>query len=77
MNPIVSVISEGLVLLNKLVPEEAVRIQKRLDDYERKWLEEYAKGDLRDDALLDMLDDELRLIRGLFSTAVKAATSKG
>lgn len=71
-----SIISEGLTLINKVVPEECVRIQGRLNDFRRQWDEEYSKGVLRDDALLDMLTRELQYTGQLYLAAVKTAASK-
>jgi hypothetical protein len=71
---IFEIISEGLVLINKLVPSEAIRIQERLNDYKRQWDEEISKGALRNDAKLDYLDNELRYTGDLFVTALKSAS---
>ncbi len=73
---ILGIIEEGLVLLNKLVPEEASRIANKIKDFRGKWDEEFSKLEKRDDAMLDCIELELRDIRELFSTAIASATSK-
>lgn len=70
------IIEEALVLLNKLVPDQATRIQNKIKALREKWDEEYAKMDKRDDAMLDSIDRELRDIRELFSAAIKSAMDK-
>lgn len=69
-------IEQSLVLLNKLVPDEATRIANKIKSFREKWDVEYAKGEIRDDNLLDLIELELRDIRELFSGAIKAAASK-
>jgi hypothetical protein len=76
MNTIIGIVEQGLILLNKLVPDEATKIANKVLEYRRAWDEEMAKGSLRDDARLDMLDRELRDIGELFSAALKGAASK-
>lgn len=73
---VLGVIEEGLVLLNKLVPDHAVKIANKIKEFREKWDQEYAKKDARDDALLDCIELELRDIRELFSAAIIAAASK-
>lgn len=73
---ILSIINEGLPILDKLVPEQATVIRNMILDYRRKWDEEIAKVSLRDDALLDMYTRELLDIGNLFSAALKQAASK-
>ena len=75
-NLILGIVNEGLVLLNKLVPDEATKIAKKVLEYRRAYDAEMAKGELRDDARIDMLDRELRDIGELFSSALKSAASK-
>ena len=74
---IFGIISEGLVLINKLVPTEAIRIQERLNDYKRQWEQEMAKGSLRDDNNLVLLESELRKCSELFLSAIKQANTQG
>lgn len=73
---ILGIIQEGLVIVNKVLPDEATRIKNQVIEYRRKWDEEYAKGDKRDDALLAMYDRELRDIGELFLTALKSANTQ-
>lgn len=73
---ILEVIEQGLILLNKIVPDESTRIANKIKSYREKWDEEYSKGHLRDDNLLDLLDVELRDIRKLYSSAIEIASSK-
>ena len=73
---LLSIISEGLKFLNKVVPEEAIKIQERLHKYETEWDAEIAKGEHRDDAKLDMLDRELQQCGELFLTVIKGQASK-
>lgn len=75
-NQILGVIEESLELLNKLVPEQSIKIANKIKDHREKWDVEYAKGQIRDDNMLDLIDIELRDIRELFSGAIKAAASK-
>lgn len=70
---VLEVISEALVLLNKVVPDQATRIANKIKDLRERWDVEHAKGELRDDALLDNIRLELRDIRELFSAAIKSA----
>lgn len=70
------IIKEVLTLLNKLVPDEAMRIAKRIKALEDQWDAEFSKQDGRDDNALDLIESELRDIRELFSHAVTAASSK-
>lgn len=74
---ILGIIEQSLVLVNKLVPEEASRIKNRVLNLRREWDEEIAKGHLRDDAKLVMLERELRDIGELFLTTIKSADIKG
>lgn len=62
--------------MNKLVPDQATRISNKIKALREKWDEEYAKMDKRDDNMLALIDMELRDIRELFSSAIKAALSK-
>lgn len=70
------IIKEVLTLLNKLVPDEAMRIARRIKALEDQWDAEFSKQDGRDDNALDLIESELRDIRELFSHAVTAASSK-
>jgi hypothetical protein len=78
MNPevILGVIENGLVLLNKLVPDQATKIASKIKSLRERWDNEISKGDKRDDALLDSIEYELRDIRELFSSAITSAASK-
>lgn len=73
---VLGIIEESLVLVNKLVPEESTRIKNRVLNLRREWDEEIAKGHLRDDARLVMLERELRDIGQLFLTTIKSANTK-
>lgn len=70
------IIKEVLTLLNKLVPDEAMRIAKRIKALEEEWDAEFSLQDKRDDNQLDLIESELRDIRELFSHALSAASSK-
>lgn len=70
------IIKEVLTLLNKLVPDEAMRIAKRIKALEEAWDAEFSLQDKRDDNQLDLIESELRDIRELFSHALSAAASK-
>lgn len=70
------IIKEVLTLLNKLVPDEAMRIAKRIKALEDQWDAEFSKQEKRDDNALDLIESELRDIRELFSNAITAASSK-
>lgn len=73
---ILKIIAEGLVIVNKVLPDEASRINNQVLEYRRAWDAEMAKMDKRDDARLDELDRELRDIGELFLAAIKSAASK-
>lgn len=73
---ILQTIEQSLVLLNKLVPDHATRISEKIKSFRERWDAEYAKGENRNDNMLDLLELELRDIRELFSDAIKAAASK-
>jgi hypothetical protein len=60
---VLPIIEEALVLLNKLVPDQATRISNKIKALREKWDEEYAKMDKRDDNMLALIDMELRDIR--------------
>ena len=70
------IIKEVLTLLNKLVPDEAMRIAKRIKALEDQWDAEFSKQEKRDDNALDLIESELRDIRELFSHAVNTASLK-
>lgn len=73
---ILDVISEALVLVNKIVPDQATAIANKILSLRQRWDEENAKPEnIRDDNLLDNIDDEVRDIRQLFSGAITAAAS--
>lgn len=69
---ILSIINEGLPIINKLLPDQATVIKNKVLNFREKWDEEYAKGASRDDALLDMYTRELFDIGNLFSAALKS-----
>jgi hypothetical protein len=71
---IFSIISQGLILINKEVPDAVLRIQQRLNDYKEQWDAEMAKADGRDDSKLDFLDSELLYTGQLYLAAIKQAT---
>lgn len=73
---ILGIIEQGLVLLNKLVPEEASRIAGKIKSLRNRWDHEISKGSQRDDALLDSIERELFDIRELYATAIESAASK-
>lgn len=73
---ILGVIEESLILVNKIVPDQAVRIQEKINKLRQNIREEYAKNENRDDLALDLYKLELRDIRELFSVAIKAANAK-
>lgn len=75
MEAYAKLLAEGLVLLNKLIPDEATKIRKQLLENRRAWDEEFSKGKNRDDARLDMLTRELLELGELFSSAVERASS--
>lgn len=70
------VISQGLTLINKLVPDQAVKIQEQLNDYKTQWDAEFAKGPSRDDSKLDYLDGQLCDIGKLYLAAINSAASQ-
>lgn len=69
-------IKEVLVLLNKIVPDEATRIANRVKALEDQWDAEHSKQENRDDNALDLIELELRNIRKLFSSALESASFK-
>lgn len=71
---IVGVIEQSLILLNKLVPDQATKIANKIKDFREKWDHEISKGPNRDDALLDSIELELRDIRELYASAIASAT---
>lgn len=78
MNPelILGIVEEGLVLINKLVPDHAMRIQKEINEIRELWYHEYAKGNNRNDSMLDHLELRLSGLRSLFALACQSADSK-
>lgn len=74
--PILGIIEEGLVLLNKLVPDQATHIANEIKSFKEKWDEEFSKKEKRDDNALDSIERELLDIRKLYSFAIVAAASK-
>lgn len=75
-SPVLGIIEQSLVLLNKLVPDEASEIANKIKNHRERWDVEYAKGPIRDDNMLDLIDIEVRDICQLFSGAIKTAASQ-
>lgn len=73
---ILGIIEQGLILLNKIVPDESSRIAHKILSLRQRWDHEISKGSSRDDALLDSIELELRDIRELYASAIAAAASK-
>lgn len=73
---IIGIIEQGLVLLNKIVPDESSKIANRILSLRQRWDHEISKGADRNDALLDSIELELRDIRELYSAAIASAASK-
>lgn len=73
---VLSIINEGLPILDKLVPDQATVIRNRILSLQEKWDAEIAKGEKMDDALVSMYERELLLIGKLFSSSLKIASSK-
>ena len=73
---VLGVIEEGLVLLNKLVPDQATKIANKVLALRQRYDQEYAKKDLRDDALLHSFRVELRDIRELYRAASASALAQ-
>lgn len=73
---IIGIIEQGLVLLNKIVPEQATIIANKIKDFREKWDDEASKKDKRIDADLDGIERELRDIRALFGSALESAALK-
>lgn len=78
MNPelIVSIIEQSLVLLNKLVPDQAMKIQREINEIRELWIYEYSKASDRNDSKLDHLELRLAGLRSLFALAIKSAESQ-
>lgn len=78
MNPelIVSIIEQSLVLLNKLVPDQAMKIQREINEIRELWINEYSKNSDRNDSKLDHLELRLAGLRSLFALAIKSAESQ-
>lgn len=73
---VLSIINEGLPVLDKLVPDQATIIRDRVLLLREKWDAEIAKGNKMDDALVAMYSRELRDIGELFSASLKSASTK-
>ena len=73
---ILSIIKEGLPIVDKLVPDEASKIRARVSAYLKEWDEEMAKGPLMDDSKLGALNRELLDIGNLYAGALKQAATK-
>jgi hypothetical protein len=74
---ILSIINEGLPIIDKLVPDQATIIRNRILNLRGKWDAEFSKSaDTIDDALLDEYTRELLDIGSIFSASLKQASSK-
>jgi len=73
---LLSIINNALPILDKLLPDDAMVIRRKKIDYERKRHEELSKGDMVDDALLDLYDRELQHIGELLSAALERSQAK-
>lgn len=73
---VLGIIEESLVLINKLVPDQATRIQKEINEIRSAWNEEYAKGSKRDDNMLILLEMRFHDLRKLLSSAIAEANAK-
>jgi len=73
---ILSIINEGLPILDKLVPDQATIIRNKVIKFRGDWDAEISKGDKRDDALLDHIELQLHDIGELFASTLKQASLK-
>lgn len=73
---VLSIIKEALPLIDKAIPDQATKIRNEILEFRRIWDAEIAKGDKRDDAMLDSVELRLHDICELFIAAVKQASSK-
>lgn len=73
---VLGTIEQALILLNKLVPDQATKIANKIKSFREKWDDEISKGSRRDDALLDSIELELRDIRELYASALTSAASQ-
>ena len=69
------VVEEGLTLLNKLVPDQALKIAKEIKSLRDRWDNEISKGNNMDDAMLDSIELELRDLCQVYAAAVKHANA--
>lgn len=72
---ILSIINEGLPILDKIVPDQATVIRNKILKYRSDWDEEISKGSNRDDAMLDCIELQLHDICQLFASALKQTSS--
>lgn len=73
---VLGIIEESLVLINKLVPDQATKIQKEINEIRSAWNEEYAKGNKRDDNMLILLEMRFNDLRKLLSSTITEANTK-
>lgn len=73
---ILTIISEALPLIDKVVPDEATKIRNKVLDLRRRWDDEISKGSERNDNALDHIQSELLDLGRLFSDTLKQASSK-
>lgn len=73
---ILNIISGALPLIDKLVPDEATKIKNKVIELRKRWDDEYAKGEKRDDNALDHIESELCELGELFTYAVKKSHTK-
>lgn len=73
---VLSIINEGLPILDKMVPDQATIIRNKVLSLKGKWDAEVAKGENMDDALVAMYTRELHDIGELFSASLKRANTK-
>lgn len=73
---VLSIINEALPLIDKAVPDQATKIKNEILECRRQWDAEIAKGDKRDDAMLDSIELRVSDICELFIAAAKQAASK-
>lgn len=71
---LLNIVSEGLKFLNE---HEAHAIQDRILKLKEGMRNELSKGTMRDDALLDSYESELRDIGAVYLAGITQASSKG
>ena len=73
---ILTIISEALPLIDKVVPDQASKIRNKVIDLRKRWDDEISKGTKRDDNRLDHIERELFDLSQLFADTLKQASSK-